>query len=157
MRVLKNFFSIIWKSQNELEEIWKESRVLKKCFGGPIVAYVHSFLCDPTVTTRFIFIYSITRFRFKTFKSVFTGRVLCDWLVKIGLAEDRDGAVAYGRRLLLGRVITHINSEQHFHDSPHFYKFLDTFDYMQCWLLLIQSRNCSLLHRFVWQVLKSNF
>ncbi|XP_005107005.1 integral membrane protein GPR155 isoform X2 [Aplysia californica] len=72
------------------------------------------------------------KFRFRTFKGVFTGAALCDWLIRIGLADDRDSAIAYGRRLILGRVITHINSEQQFHDAPYFYKFLDTFEYMTC-------------------------
>lgn len=72
------------------------------------------------------------RFQFRTFKNVFTGTAMCDWLLRAGLAADRETAVAYGRRLLLGRVITHTNSEQHFHDAPYFYKFLDTFEYMTC-------------------------
>lgn len=72
------------------------------------------------------------RFRLRTFEKVFTGTALCDWLVRAGLASDRSDAVAYGRRLVLGRVITHLTSEQNFHDAPYFYKFLESFDYLNC-------------------------
>ncbi|XP_059142560.1 integral membrane protein GPR155-like isoform X2 [Physella acuta] len=72
------------------------------------------------------------RFRFRTFHQVFTGTALCDWLLRAGLASDRSEAIAYGRHLVLGRVITHLTSEHNFHDAPYFYKFLDTFEYMAC-------------------------
>ncbi|KAK0053996.1 integral membrane protein GPR155-like isoform X2 [Biomphalaria pfeifferi] len=72
------------------------------------------------------------RFRYQTFKKVFTGTALCDWLMRVGLASDRSEAVSYGRHLVLGRVITHLTSEHNFHDAPYFYKFLDTFDYVSC-------------------------
>ncbi|BFY97764.1 hypothetical protein BsWGS_00803 [Bradybaena similaris] len=72
------------------------------------------------------------RFQYRTFKNVFTGTAMCDWLIRAGLATDRDTSVAYGRRLLLGRVITHTSGEQNFHDAPYFYQFLDTFEYMAC-------------------------
>lgn len=72
------------------------------------------------------------RFRLQKFQKVFTGCELCDWLQKAGLAADRSEALAYGKRLLLGRVITHVTGEYHFHDSPYFYRFLDDSDDNNC-------------------------
>ncbi|KAK3780258.1 hypothetical protein RRG08_047247 [Elysia crispata] len=64
----------------------------------------------------------------RTLKNVFTGTALCDYFIRCGLAADRSSAVEYGCHLLLGRVITHITSEQNFHDAFYFYKFLETYE-----------------------------
>ena len=56
---------------------------------------------------------------------MFTGSDMCDWLEEVGLAHDRGDAVAYGRTLLIGRVISHVKREHHFHDMNYFYKFID--------------------------------
>ncbi|GFR68707.1 integral membrane protein GPR155-like [Elysia marginata] len=68
------------------------------------------------------------RFGNRTVNNVFTGTALCDYLIRCGLATDRSSAVEYGCHLLLGRVITHINSEQNFHDALYFYKFMETYE-----------------------------
>ncbi|KAH9518542.1 Parathyroid hormone 2 receptor, partial [Bulinus truncatus] len=47
-----------------------------------------------------------SRFRYQTFKKVFTGTALCDWLIRVGLTSDRSEAVAYGRHLVLGRFVS---------------------------------------------------
>ncbi|KAK7474300.1 hypothetical protein BaRGS_00034435, partial [Batillaria attramentaria] len=54
------------------------------------------------------------RFRFRRYENVFTGAELCEWLMGAGLAGDQAEAVAYGRRLLLGRVIAHCFSHEDF-------------------------------------------
>ena len=65
----------------------------------------------------------LNRWRLKTYRSVFIGKELVDWLVRVGLAHDRSEALRYGRHLLDGRLIRHIRSEHHFHDRPFFYTF----------------------------------
>ncbi|CAG0905912.1 unnamed protein product, partial [Darwinula stevensoni] len=64
------------------------------------------------------------RFRQREYTSVFLGNELVDWLVIVGLAPDRSQAVKYGRMLVRGRVIRHIESLHHFHDQPYHYEFL---------------------------------
>jgi hypothetical protein len=68
------------------------------------------------------------RWRLECFKRVFLGSELVDWLMLVGLSKDRAEAIRYGRNLLLGRVIRHVNNEHHFFDMPYFYTFtaLDT-------------------------------
>lgn len=63
------------------------------------------------------------RWRLKTYRSVFIGKELVDWLIRVGLAHDRSEALRYGRHLLDGRLIRHIRNEHHFHDRPFFYTF----------------------------------
>lgn len=68
------------------------------------------------------------RFRFRRYENVFTGVEMCDWLIGAGLAGDQAEAVAYGRHLLLGRVIAHVTGDHHFQCSPFFYRFVDEDD-----------------------------
>ncbi len=76
--------------------------------------------------------FSIDRYRLRRYQKVFIGSALCDWLIKSGLCRDRGECTAYGRRLVMGRVISHVTGEHHFHDLPYFYKFLDPEDYAPC-------------------------
>ena len=46
-----------------------------------------------------------------------------EWLLLVGLAQDRTDAVKYGRRLLQGGVMRHVDQLHHFHDQPLFYTF----------------------------------
>ena len=48
-----------------------------------------------------------------------------DWLMRKGVAKDREDAVQYGQSLLVGRVIAHVSQEHNFHDEPYFYQFCD--------------------------------
>ncbi len=66
------------------------------------------------------------RRRLKTYRSVFVGSDLVNWLIMVGLARDRLEAERYGRHLVDGRVIKHIKNEYHFHDQPYFYTFLNS-------------------------------
>ena len=68
---------------------------------------------------------------------MFVGSELVDWLMEMGLANDRAEGVEFGQRLLLGQVIEHVHREHHFHDLPYLYKFKDitnrvTEDLVQC-------------------------
>ncbi|XP_066945138.1 lysosomal cholesterol signaling protein isoform X2 [Macrobrachium rosenbergii] len=63
------------------------------------------------------------RWRLKNLPAVFAGKELVDWLLMVGLARDRTDAVKYGRQLLQGCIIRHIDNLHHFHDQPLFYTF----------------------------------
>ncbi|XP_033120648.1 integral membrane protein GPR155-like isoform X2 [Anneissia japonica] len=64
------------------------------------------------------------RYHFKTYSNVFKGSKLVDWLLDIGLAEERADGVDYGKRLLQGRVIQHILQEHNFEDCNYLYEFI---------------------------------
>ncbi|CAK1556192.1 unnamed protein product [Leptosia nina] len=64
-----------------------------------------------------------TRWRMRTYHGVFRGSCLVRWLVSTGLASDEQHAVTYGRHLLDGRLISHINRAHHFTNSPLLYTF----------------------------------
>lgn len=68
--------------------------------------------------------FSLYRWRMKRFRSVFCGNELVDWLILVGLAHDRGEAIKYGRHLLLGRIIRHVDNEHHFFDLAYFYSFI---------------------------------
>nr|XP_045596730.1 integral membrane protein GPR155-like isoform X2 [Procambarus clarkii] len=63
------------------------------------------------------------RWRLKNLAAVFGGKELVDWLLMVGLAHDRTDAVKYGRQLLQGGIIRHIDNLHHFHDQALFYTF----------------------------------
>lgn len=55
---------------------------------------------------------------------VFCGCDLVNWLVEVGLALDRGGAVVYGERLVKGGIIQHIADEFEFRDEQLYYRFV---------------------------------
>ncbi|CAN8002472.1 unnamed protein product, partial [Ixodes hexagonus] len=57
------------------------------------------------------------------YQLAFGGRDLVDWLIAVGLCQDRIQAVRYGRRLLEGRVVRHAAGRLHFHDEHYTYVF----------------------------------
>ncbi|XP_013172456.1 PREDICTED: integral membrane protein GPR155 isoform X2 [Papilio xuthus] len=63
------------------------------------------------------------RWRMRTYRGVFRGSCLVRWLVSSGLATDDFEAVTYGRHLLEGRLISHVNNTYHFTNSPLLYRF----------------------------------
>uniref|UniRef100_A0A1B0CM07 Putative intracellular signal transduction n=1 Tax=Lutzomyia longipalpis TaxID=7200 RepID=A0A1B0CM07_LUTLO len=65
------------------------------------------------------------RWRIRTYRRVFFGNTFVDWLVKVGLAHDRIEATKYGRHLVDGRILRHINNVYHFHDKNLLYTFCD--------------------------------
>lgn len=65
----------------------------------------------------------LIRWRIKIYKKVFYGDVFIDWLIEVGLARDRAEGVRYGRKLVEGRVLKHINNVYHFNDRKLLYTF----------------------------------
>lgn len=63
------------------------------------------------------------RWRIKVYKKVFYGSIFADYLIEVGLARDRTEAVKYGKRLIDGRVMRHINNCHHFADKKLLYTF----------------------------------
>ncbi|KOC62245.1 Integral membrane protein GPR155 [Habropoda laboriosa] len=59
----------------------------------------------------------------KLYKGVFTGTDLVNWLLEVGIAQNREEAVEYGRSLLESRVLQHIDGTQHFYDQSLLYTF----------------------------------
>uniref|UniRef100_A0AAR5Q468 DEP domain-containing protein n=1 Tax=Dendroctonus ponderosae TaxID=77166 RepID=A0AAR5Q468_DENPD len=64
------------------------------------------------------------RWRFTVYHDVFAGKQFIDWLIEVGLARDRVEAVNYGRHLIEGRVLKHINGVYHFYDRSLLYTFV---------------------------------
>ncbi|XP_073947266.1 integral membrane protein GPR155 homolog anchor isoform X2 [Choristoneura fumiferana] len=64
-----------------------------------------------------------TRWRMRTYRNVFRGSCLVRWLISCGLAKDEAEAVTYGKHLLDGRLISHVNNAHHFSNSPLLYTF----------------------------------
>uniref|UniRef100_A0A669EXT0 G protein-coupled receptor 155 n=1 Tax=Oreochromis niloticus TaxID=8128 RepID=A0A669EXT0_ORENI len=60
----------------------------------------------------------------KTMVDCFLGCELVEWLLQVGLAQDRGEAVLYGTRLQQGGVLQHIKQEYSFQDSPLYYRFM---------------------------------
>lgn len=63
------------------------------------------------------------RWRYKVYKQCFYGTTLVDWLVEIGVAKDRVEATQYGRHLVDGGILSHINNGYHFYDKYLLYRF----------------------------------
>ena len=51
------------------------------------------------------------------------GSQLVDWLLEVGLVRDRIGGQEYGRHLVKGRVIRHVDSHLDFYDDLFLYTF----------------------------------
>lgn len=84
-------------------------------------------VCDQFITHHFdrckTAIAKDTRWRMRTYRNVFRGSCLVRWLLNCGLAKDEAEAVQYGRHLLEGRLIAHVNNAHHFTDSSLLYTF----------------------------------
>lgn len=63
------------------------------------------------------------RWRIKVYKKVFYGSKFVDYLLEVGIARDRIEAVKYGKRLIDGRVMRHINNCHHFADKKLLFTF----------------------------------
>ncbi|KAL3271094.1 hypothetical protein HHI36_021590 [Cryptolaemus montrouzieri] len=85
-------------------------------------------ICEQFITHHLqnckVAIASDKRWRIKIYRDVFTGHLLVDWLINVGLARDRGEAVNYARHLVEGRVLKHINSVYHFYDRNLLYTFV---------------------------------
>ncbi len=63
------------------------------------------------------------RVRLTTHRAVFRGSELVDWLLEVGLARDRASGVEYGRHLVKGRVIRHVDNHLDLYDDAFLYTF----------------------------------
>ena len=63
------------------------------------------------------------RWRIKVYKKVFYGTTFVDYLMEVGLTRDRTEAIKYGKRLIDGRVMRHINNCHHFADKKLLFTF----------------------------------
>ena len=63
------------------------------------------------------------RWRIKVYKKVFYGTTFVEYLIEVGLARDRTEALKYGKRLIDGRVMRHINNCHHFADKKLLFTF----------------------------------
>lgn len=65
------------------------------------------------------------RWRIRVYRNCFHGGQFVDWLIEVGLANDRVEAVKYAKRLVDGRVLRHITNRHHFYDKTYLYTFCD--------------------------------
>ena len=63
------------------------------------------------------------RHNLMTFKAVFRGSEFVDWLIEADLVSNRHDGVSYGRHLIKGRVMRHIDSYLDFYDDNFLYTF----------------------------------
>lgn len=63
------------------------------------------------------------RHRLITYKAVFRGSDLIDWLIEADLVSNRQDGVNYGRHLIKGRVLRHVDSYLDFYDDNFLYTF----------------------------------
>lgn len=59
-----------------------------------------------------------------SYENCFRGKDLIDWLLEAGLAGSRYEALQYGRHLVDGRVICHIDLRRHLQDGSQLYRFV---------------------------------
>jgi len=77
----------------------------------------HLVACSNEVVSNF-------RFTFKTYRNVFKGTALVNWVLENGLVKQRSDAIKYCNQLLLGRVIQHSMQRYYFYDLPYIYQFV---------------------------------
>ncbi|KAL0963852.1 hypothetical protein UPYG_G00314390 [Umbra pygmaea] len=59
----------------------------------------------------------------RTVADTFLGSELVEWLLQVGLSQDRGEALLYGSRLQVGGVLQHITQEYGFQDDNLYYRF----------------------------------
>lgn len=115
---LSRFCRMIWSGGSELnlpawEDLDEETRLICERFVNHHLGNCRlAIACD-------------RRWRIRVYRNCFHGRQFVDWLIEVGLANDRVEAVKYGKRLVDGRVLRHITSRQHFTDQTYLYTFCD--------------------------------
>ena len=63
------------------------------------------------------------RFHHRYYLNVFKGSELVTWLLRHRLVRSRKEGELLGKKLVEGRVITHVSKSRHFYDSFNLYKF----------------------------------
>ncbi|TGZ48314.1 Uncharacterized protein DBV15_08645 [Temnothorax longispinosus] len=59
----------------------------------------------------------------RVYRGVFSGTDLVNWLLEVGIVNNREDAVQYGRCLLESRVLQHVDGTHHFYDQNLLYTF----------------------------------
>ncbi|KYN09636.1 hypothetical protein ALC57_18156, partial [Trachymyrmex cornetzi] len=59
----------------------------------------------------------------RVYRGVFSGTDLVNWLLEVGIVDNREDAVRYGRCLLESRVLQHVDGTHHFYDQNLLYTF----------------------------------
>ncbi|XP_011630215.1 integral membrane protein GPR155 [Pogonomyrmex barbatus] len=59
----------------------------------------------------------------RVYRGVFSGTDLVNWLLEVGIVNNREDAVRYGRCLLESRVLQHVDGTHHFYDQNLLYTF----------------------------------
>ncbi|XP_018398863.1 PREDICTED: integral membrane protein GPR155 [Cyphomyrmex costatus] len=59
----------------------------------------------------------------RVYRGVFSGTDLVNWLLEVGIVNNREDAVRYGRCLLESRVLQHVDGTHHFYDQNLLYMF----------------------------------
>ncbi|KYN35218.1 hypothetical protein ALC56_10393 [Trachymyrmex septentrionalis] len=59
----------------------------------------------------------------RVYRGVFSGTDLVNWLLEVGIVDNREDAVRYGRCLLESRVLQHVDGTRHFYDENLLYTF----------------------------------
>ena len=63
------------------------------------------------------------RFHHKYYRNVFKGSDFVDWLIKKKLVDTRTKGQEFGKKLIEGRIMSHVTHKRHFFDGYHLYKF----------------------------------
>ncbi|CAO1400265.1 unnamed protein product [Diamesa hyperborea] len=110
------FWRKVWYGANVLklpawEELSNETKLICEQFTN-----YHLDVCRKAIAKD-------KRWRIKVYKKVFYGSALVDYLIEVGLARDRIEAIKYGKRLIDGRILRHINNVYHFTDKKLLYTF----------------------------------
>ena len=63
------------------------------------------------------------RHRLVTYRAAFRGNELIDWLIEADLVSNRQDGVNYGRNLIKGRVLRHVDNYLDFYDDNFLYTF----------------------------------
>lgn len=131
--VMAVFIGDIWELLMPLSRFWR-----KMWFGGESVLSLPAWedldedtrlICERFVNHHLgncrLAIACDRRWRIRVYRNCFHGGQFVDWLIEVGLANDRVEAVKYAKRLVDGRVLRHITNRHHFYDKTYLYTFCD--------------------------------
>merc|ERR1712154_483876 len=68
------------------------------------------------------------RYRLKTYRQCFIGRVMMAKIMLLRLAENEEDALKFGNDLMRGRIIRHVSNEHNFKNGHFFYEFVPGYD-----------------------------
>lgn len=130
--VMAVFIGDIWELLMPLSRFWR-----KMWFGGSVLnlpAWEDLDVDTKLICERFVnhhlancrtAIACDRRWRIRIYRNCFHGTQFVEWLIDVGLVNDRAEAAKYAKRLLDGRVLRHITNGHHFYDKSYLYTFCD--------------------------------